>query len=269
MSIILNEVTRQQLLNKSQNADVVKSYGTTRFGRRNNVRLYNTVQNFNRIDMNACFRANMLYFKLPIQGETDNYEVDILFEGILDDIKHEIQVNGNKLEYKVIYRALIKAINRQDLLISCTCADFKYRFQYWATKNKYNAGHMQLVPAKITNPNDSKGSGCKHTMKVLADLDWALRLATVLNNYIEYIRVHYQDKFERLIFPVLYDMSWEEANELGLFDNPEDDFVNAMDSDDTTEIDIANSEGVQDTDLDFNMGVYHKASDEPEDEGEV
>ena len=265
MAIRLDEVTRQQLLNKSKNADVVKSYGTTRFGRRNNVRLYNTTQNYNRIDMNSCFKADILSFMLPVQGETDNYEVQILFEGLMGDIKQEIKTNNNILEYKVVYRALIKAINRQDLLIGCTCPDFKYRFQYWATHNRYNAGHIQLVPAKITNPNDSKGAGCKHTMKVLADLDWALKLATVINNYIEYIRLHYPDKFQRLIFPVLYDMSWEEANELWLFDT-EDELANTVDNDDTTEIDLANSEGIQDSDIDYNM-AYSRASDEPE-EGE-
>ena len=123
-----------------------------------------------------------------------------------------------------------------------------------------------MVPAKVTNPNDSKGAGCKHTMKVLADLDWALKLATVINNYIEYMRTHYLDKFQRLMFPVLYDMTWEEAEELGIFDT-EDDLANTMDDDDTTEIDTANSEGTQDADIDFNMGTRAQASDEPE-EGE-
>lgn len=249
---ILNEVTRQQLIDKSRNADIVKSYGTTRFGRRNNVRLYSTTQNYNRIDFNSVFKADILSLKLPIQGETADYEVSVLFEGVMDDIKNEIKANNNKLEYKAIYRAIIKCINRQDILISCTCPDFKYRFQYWATHNRYNAGHIQLVPAKMTNPNDSKGAGCKHTMKILSDLDWALKLATVINNYIEYIRVHYPDKFERLIFPVLYDMSWEEANELGLFDT-EDELANTVDTDDTTEIDMANSEGISDNDIDYNM----------------
>lgn len=167
----LDEVTRQQLIDKSRNADVTKSYGTTRFDRRNYIHVYNTTQNYNKIDMNALFKANILYFKMPVQGETDDYEITVLFENVMDDIRKEIATNNNIREYKAIYRAIIKAIHRQDILIACTCPDWKYRFAYWSTHNRYNAGDIQLVPAKMTNPTDSKGGGCKHTMKILADLD--------------------------------------------------------------------------------------------------
>ena len=38
-------------------------------------------------------------FILPVHGETDNYSVEFLFEGITDDIKREIERNNGVLEY--------------------------------------------------------------------------------------------------------------------------------------------------------------------------
>lgn len=119
----LTEKTRKELINKSINADKTKSYGTTRYERRNKVSVFNTIQNYNKVDMNALFKANLLSFKIPVKGETNNYEIVVLFEGICDDLKNEIKNNNNKLEFKCVYRALIKAIDKQDIYISCSCDD--------------------------------------------------------------------------------------------------------------------------------------------------
>ena len=126
----LTEKTRKELINKSINADKTKSYGTTRYERRNKVSVFNTIQNYNKVDMNALFKANLLSFKIPVKGETSNYEIVVLFEGICDDLKNEIKNNNNKLEFKCVYRALIKAIDKQDIYISCSCDDWKYRMAY-------------------------------------------------------------------------------------------------------------------------------------------
>lgn len=171
MKTQLLEKSRADLLRQSKVADVTKSYGTTRYERRNKQHVYNLVANFNRIDFNALFKANLLSFIIPIHGETDDYNITVLFEGICDDIQREIKANQYKLEYKCVYRALIKAINNQDIYISCDCPDWKYRMQYWSTKDRYNAGQSQIVPARVTNPDNSKGAGCKHVLKVLSNLD--------------------------------------------------------------------------------------------------
>ena len=55
------------------------------------------------------------------------------------------------------------------MFIGCTCKDYKFRFQYIATKERYNALQAQLVPATQTNPNNDQGAGCKHILKVLDD----------------------------------------------------------------------------------------------------
>lgn len=269
---MLTEATRRELIDKSKSADVVKKYGTTRYERRNLQHIYNSLNAFNKIDMNALFKANLLSFYIPVHGETDNYTVEVLFEGICDDIKHEIKRNENKLEYKCVYRALINAINRQDIYVACTCADWQYRFAYWANKNGYNGGKPELRVADITNPGDTKGAGCKHLMAVLANLDWALKLATTIYNYIIYMEDHYEDKFEKFIYPTLYDAPYEDYKKgKGIFarirswlrhlrgqDDTDDELANTMDNpDDVAEIDKANKRGEYE---------YNPEVEEPEEE---
>ena len=240
----LNEATRRDLIAKSKTAERTKSYGTTRYDRRNKQHVYDTVTAFNKIDMNALFKGNLLSFKVPVHGETNNYTVEILFEGIIDDIKHEIKANKDKLEYKCVYRAIINSINNQDIYVSCTCPDFKYRFAYWATKNKFNSGTPQVQLAEITNPDDKLGAGCKHIMAILSNLDWAMKLAMTIHNYILYMKDNQEQKFANVIYPVLYDMPYEKAVQLNLFDDDET-LANTMDNEEDVEIiDKANERSI-------------------------
>lgn len=117
----IDEATRHQLINKSRNADVTKSYGTTRYDRKDMQHIYNSVSAFNKIDMNALWKANLLSFFIPVQGEHGNYEVEVLFDGILDAINRELKNNSWTFEYKVVYKAIIDAINKQDIYVSCSC----------------------------------------------------------------------------------------------------------------------------------------------------
>lgn len=239
MAELLTEKTRRDLLNQSKNADVVKQYGTTRYDRRNKQHIYNSISSFNKIDMNALFKGDMLSFKVPVHGETDNYEVEVLFDGACSDIKREIKRNKDKFEYKCVYRALIDAINKQDIYIACSCPDWKYRFAYWATKNRFNGGVPEVRVADITNPGNTKGAGCKHTMAVLYNLDWAMKLASSISNYVEYMQEHYEDKFANIIFPALYDMPYDKAVQMNLFGDEE--LADTMDNEeDTEDINIAN-----------------------------
>ena len=246
----ITEATRKELLDNSKNVAPVKSYGTTRYERRNLQHIYNTLQAFNKVDMNALWRANLLSFILPVHGETDNYSVEFLFEGITDDIKREIERNNGVLEYKCVYRALINAINRQDIYIACSCPDWQYRFSYYSTKGGFNGGRPELRPAKITNPDNNKGIGCKHVMAALANLDWAMKLATTIFNYIGYMEEHYEAKFAKLIFPKLYDISYEEYSEKEAdLDTEDDELANAMDNEEDAEVlNVANERGEYEAD---------------------
>jgi len=248
MSKLLLEKTRRELINQSKDAAPVKSYGTTRYERKNKQHIYNSITNFNKIDMNALFQGNMLSFKVPVHGETDNYEVEVLFEGICDGIKREVKRNKNKFEYKCVYRAIIDSINKQEIYIGCSCPDWKYRFAYWATKDRYNGGRPD-----ITNPNNNQGAGCKHTIAVLYNLDWAMKLATSISNYVEYMQENYEDKFKRLIFPAIFDISYDEY----ISDGADDELANSMD----------NEEDVEEIDKSIERSLY-KPEEETEEETE-
>ena len=208
---LLLEKTRSQLISQSKSADTVKSYGTTRYGRRNAQHVYNPKDNLNNLDFNSLFKANTLSLYVPVQGETNNYTVEILFDNILKDINRELKNNDYVLEYKVIYRAVVDAINRNNIYVGCSCPDWYYTMSYQATRGQYNAGKPQIIPAKIRNPKDTKGAGCKHVLKVLADLDWALDLASCINNYIIYMEENYPNKYKNIIFPTIYGMSYNKA----------------------------------------------------------
>lgn len=173
---LLLEKSRRELISKSQGADITSTYGTTRWDRRNSVKTFPTVEQNNRLDFNALFKGNLLNMVIPIHGDRalgskEDYSVEILFEGVCDKLKQELKRNNNRLEYKIVYRAIINAINAGDVLVSCTCPDWQYRLAYSGTMGRYNAGKPELRPAKITNPNDSKGAGCKHVLNVLGNLD--------------------------------------------------------------------------------------------------
>ncbi len=218
----LLEKRRSELLDKSKSADRTKSYGTTRYDRRNAVEVFNTDRNFNNIDMNALFKSDTLSLLLPIHGERGNYEVEVLFNNVCPAIKHEIRANNYKLEFKCIYKALIRAVNNNDIYIGCSCSDFKYRFSYWGTKERYSSMKPQLVPAKITNPNNSKGAACKHVLNVLGNLDWVLKLASTINNYIAYMSENMSDKYEDIMFPAVFGMTYDQALKKGIIELPEE-----------------------------------------------
>ena len=71
------------------------------------------------------------------------------------------------------------------------------------------------MPATVTNPDDKDGAGCKHVLNVLSNLEWAVKLATVINNYIIYMDKHMHDKYVRFIQPQLFD----DLDKAGILDN--------------------------------------------------
>ena len=121
---LLLEKSRQELIDKSKNADTVKKYGTTRWEGRTRVSPFLTVRNYDRLDMNSLFKGDIMNFLVPIHGETSDYSVELMFEGICSKLRDELKRNNYRLEYKIVYRAIINAINSGDVLVSCTCPDW-------------------------------------------------------------------------------------------------------------------------------------------------
>ena len=222
----LQEKSRSDLLSKSMTAKPTKAYNTTRFERRKLQTMKTSSSIFNKLDMNSVFKSDALSLEIPVEGETNTYTVTILFDGICKDIQRELKKNDYSLEFKVIYKAIVRAIKNQNMFIGCTCKDYKFRFQYIATKERYNALQAQLVPATQTNPNNDQGAGCKHILKVLDDLSWAMQLATALNNYILYMKKNKQKLFNDIMFRSIYGMPYRSAVEKGIIEETDDESSN-------------------------------------------
>lgn len=236
---LLLELNRNQLINKSKHSDNYKdqSKGRNRWERRNHSKIDRRVDQYNKIDMNSFFKKDELKVGINVHGETDDYVVTIRFNGALRAIQDEIKRNNNKLEFKCVLIALQRTFNNGDVFVSCSCPDFKYRIAFNATKGGYNSGTPELRASNITNPHDTKGAGCKHINLVIGNIDWVMKVASVINNYIHYMEEHYQRKYADLIFPKLFDMPYQRAVQLNLFDT--NDELNS----DSDEIKLSNRYG--------------------------
>lgn len=132
---ILQEATRQQLLNKSKRADNYaadnQGRGRNRYERRRYSRIPSQVKSYNSMNMNQLFKDDILTVNLEVTGETNEYVVKIKFGGIVENIRNEVKRdNLTEIEFKLIWRSLIYAFNKGDVYIWCNCPDFKYRFNY-------------------------------------------------------------------------------------------------------------------------------------------
>lgn len=216
---LLNEATRNQLLVKSRKGASYKDASKgNRWTAKSKSKVANTVKDYNKIDMDTFWKKDKLTFKIKIEGETDTYFVTVEFNDILSKIESRIKQNKNKLEIKCIYDSLLQALNSSDVRVDCTCPDFKYRFKVWATKHDYNAGDSENREAKITNPGDNLGAACKHILCVLNNAEWLQKIASVINNYINYCKDNMEYNYSRFIFPKLYGMTYNKAVQMTIDD---------------------------------------------------
>ena len=218
---LLLELNRNQLINKSKNSDNYKdtSKGRNRWERRNRSRIATTVQQYNKVNMDDFFKKDELTVGIEVHGETSDYIVTIKYYGALREILEQIKRNDNRLEFKCILGALQRTFNAGNVFVSCSCPDFTYRQAYWASKGNYNSGPIQPSNGKwIANPNDTKGAGCKHVNLVLGNIDWLMKVASVINNYIHYMEKYQQRLYADFIFPKIFGMPYQKAIQLNLFD---------------------------------------------------
>lgn len=220
---LLIEKKRAELLSKSKNADnyVDTSKGKNRYARRTYSHIPNTVRQYNNISMDDLFKRDELSVTIPVLGETSHYDVKIKFNGVIDEIAYNLRLGKEEeVNFRHVIQALTRVFNRADVYVSCTCDDWKYRMQYWSTQGDYNSGMPQNNPGMgIVNPHDSKGAGCKHVMLVLANVDWMMKVASVITNYINYCKEHMERNYADYIYPKLYGKKYEKPVQLDLFDN--------------------------------------------------
>lgn len=222
----LHEDTRTMLVSKSRNAGsyIDQSRGKNRFERKKLSKIAKTVKQYNQIDMNKFFKDDILEVKIPVQGETDQYTVSVRLAGIVNEIAKNIKNNQNKFEYRTVIQAITKVFNTGNVYVKCNCDDYKYRFAHWNIVNNVSFDDSASDPGPgkgIRNPNDDKGRGCKHVLLVLANGDWILKVASVINNYIHYAEEHLQKAFLKVIFPKLYGIDADEMVEQNLIDTDE------------------------------------------------
>jgi hypothetical protein len=225
-SELLLEDTRTMLVSKSRSVGTYQdtSRGKNRFERKKYSQVAKTVKQYNKIDMNQLFKEDILEVSIPVVGEHDSYTVSIKMEGVVKEIAANIKNNKNQLEYRTVVQAITKIFNSSNIYVKCTCKDYKYRFAHWNIVNNVSVDDSASDPGPgrgIVNPKDDKGRGCKHILLVLANGDWLMKVASVINNYIHYAEEHLQKPFLKLIFPKLYGYPAEEMVEQGLVETEE------------------------------------------------
>ena len=225
----LDEASRNDLMAKSKSSQK----GLQRYKRRVKSKVSSSTQEYNRIDMNQLFKKDILTVSIKVRGETDTYIVKISFGGLLDIIKSDLK-RGEEFDLRLVIKDLVKAFNKDDVYVGCSCPDFFYRFGYYATVNKFNSDQPQLIPSKETNPDDSLGSACKHVLLVLTNTSWLIKVASVIVNYINYMEKYRERQYQDIIYPAIYGKKYEAPVQQDLFGDE-------LDSDEQT-IDTANIE---------------------------
>lgn len=221
----LHEDSRTLLVSKSRSVGPYKNQmrGKNRFERKKHSQIAKTVKQYNKIDMNKLFKEDILEVSIPVTGETDNYTVSIRMDGVVKEIARNIKTNKNALEFKTIVQSLTKVFNTANIFVKCSCPDYKYRFAHWNIINRVSVDDTSKDPGPgkgIRNPNDQLGRGCKHVLLCLANGDWVIKVASVINNYVHYAEEKLRPAFLKLIFPKLYGVTFDEAEENNLL--PED-----------------------------------------------
>lgn len=214
------EATKRELIQKSEKADKVKAYNSTRYERRKYQKVASLQKDYNDFDMDALFKGKRVTLNVGVKGETDDYVVKVSWDNLLDLIKERVKLNKGKWDLKCAYLALLQSFNESNIYISCTCDDWKFRFSYYSTVNDYNSGAPEVRVSDITNPNDTKGAGCKHTMAVLTEGGIFMKLAICITNYVNYMQKTHPDLYQDIIVPAIYgsgkkpEYSLEDADEL-------------------------------------------------------
>jgi hypothetical protein len=154
--MIINEFTRSELITKS------KTPGFNRYKTRMTVKPKEII-----IDRVIIGKLQYNSPHLDVYFKVRDYICSIR----LINYMVRVRVLYEQSKYRNDIRKLLEiafnyTVNKNDLLINCTCPDFYYRFSYSATVNNYGFNTNQLIPAKIRNP-ENQGSGCKHLTRII------------------------------------------------------------------------------------------------------
>lgn len=174
-SHLLSEASRKDLVTKS------RLQSKTRYKKR----LSYQVSNFRGVDLKEMFENDYFVFKTPIK----DYTCVIAFPGVFTQLRQvvkETHGDPSKINLQMVIKALRRAFDAtDDVKVDCTCADWRYRFAYYATVNGYKYGTPETRPSDITNPDDALGATCKHLDLLLSNKRWLVKAASVVNSFIK------------------------------------------------------------------------------------
>lgn len=166
----LLEISRRNMVGKT------KVQSPQRF----NKRLHYHAKGFD-IDFERLLKSDFIVANIAV----GDYICTIAFKGVLSKLADLVEKTPKHYaNIQMVIKALNQSIDETDLLVNCTCPDFRYRFAYWATKFGYKYGDPENRPSDITNPDDKLGAVCKHLTTLLSNKRWLSKLASVLNNFI-------------------------------------------------------------------------------------
>lgn len=167
----LFEYTKGFLLNKSRKDTPL------RYARRVDAEDNWKLERVGLLELKAGSKDLHLYFKVK------KYRVAVVILNFKPLLKKYLSGKFAKNPDKAITRAIYYALKYNHIKISCSCKDFKYRFNYMATKRKYGFDTNETRPSKITNPK-LKGGLCKHQVKVMKSPSlWRRLVITSLKRY--------------------------------------------------------------------------------------
>jgi len=238
------EDSRNELINKSKRSDLYdpsnRDNGKNRHQRRLKSKIANSTAEYNQINMNKLFKDDIIDVNIRVNGETNVYLVKISFNGFLNSLAGYMPNDATEsdLNFRIILRALLDAFNHNEVYVHCTCPDFQYREAYRATVNGINAGAPETRPSDETNPNDTKGL-CKYINLVLNNNSWMMQVASVIHNYINYMKEHMPKLYADVMYPAIYDREYEEPVQLDMLNDMEGREDDELASDEDT-IDTSN-----------------------------
>ena len=175
----LCEVTRLDMIRAAKNQS------PDRFIKKNNY----TTRDFKNVN----FKKLMIEDEFLTVLRVGDYVVSVAFEGAFEELQDLVKsMRGpnrvQRLSLTVVQEALSRALDTEDLYVSCSCADFKYRFRYFASQKNYLFGkpiETRKPKYKKTNMDDNKGYVCKHILAVLYGKRWVPFAAKAWLSYMK------------------------------------------------------------------------------------
>lgn len=178
----LVEISRRNIIGKN------KSLSPERF----NNRLQYHATSAGDIDASRLIRDDVLVAKVPV----GDYICTVAFQGVIKTLLEVLKIQPKpNVTLQSVIRALNRSIDNTDVLVDCSCSDFKYRFSFYASKYGYKFGQPETRPPRKTNPNDKLGATCKHLSALLSNKRWLVKLASVVNEIIKKYQYNIMDKY--------------------------------------------------------------------------